>query len=209
MTNIIVLGGGGHAKVLIESLQLLGRNVIGFTDLDARPPILGVPCLGEDLKILSYSPEEILLVNGLGSTADNAKRKQIYQAFTRKGYRFASIIHPSAIISPNVELGEGVQVMAGVVIQAGTSIGNNTIINTRASVDHDTKIGEHVHIAPGVVLSGGITIQDEAHLGTGAVVIQGLTIGKRSIVGAGAVVIKDVLEGTKVAGVPAKLLDTD
>jgi len=96
--------------------------------------------------------------------------------------------------------------MAGAVVQAGCVIGSNTIINTRASVDHDSKIGAHVHVAPGVVLSGGVTIYDEAHLGTGAVVIQGVTIGRASVVGAGAVVIRDVSDGAKVVGVPAKVL---
>jgi sugar O-acyltransferase (sialic acid O-acetyltransferase NeuD family) len=206
MTSIIVLGGGGHAKVLIEAVQLSGRNVIGYTDPVERSTLLGIPCLGEDLEVLRYRPTDVDLVNGIGSIWNNTKRRQIFEAFKTRGYSFATVVHPQAIVSPNAILEEGVQVMAGAVVQAGCVIGSNTIINTRASVDHDSKIGAHVHVAPGVVLSGGVTIYDEAHLGTGAVVIQGVTIGRASVVGAGAVVIRDVSDGAKVVGVPAKVL---
>lgn len=199
-----MLGGGGHAKVVMEVLRLCGKTVLGFTDPATRDPISGIPWLGKDDVVNQYSPGDIFLVNGIGSVGDNSRRKKLFLSWKEEGYSFPAIIHPSVILSPDTVLEEGVQVMAGAVIQAGGHIGPNTIINTRATIDHDATIGGHVHIAPGCILSGNVTVGNDAHLGPGAILIQGLTIGKNSIVAAGAVVVKDVDENEKVAGVPAR-----
>lgn len=202
---IFVLGGGGHAKVLIDILKLTGCTLLGFTDL--RPDngsILGVPRIGDDQVILRYTPEEIQLVNAIGSIGSTNLRRKLYDEFTNRGYSFMTVIHPAAIISTNADLQKGAQVMAGAIIQPGCVIGSNTIVNTRASIDHDCRIGNHVHIAPGAVLSGGVHVDEGVHVGVGAVIIQGMHIGKHSVVGAGAVVNRDVADGVIVVGVPAK-----
>ncbi|MFI8711546.1 acetyltransferase [Brevibacillus brevis] len=204
MMPIIVLGGGGHAKVVIEILQLQGEEVIGFTDPQPKSMILGIPWIGNDQMVEKYSPSNVLLVNGLGSVGDNTRKREAFLFWKEKGFSFSKVIHPSAIVSPHAVLLEGVQVMAGAVIQPDTHIGSNSIINTRAVIEHDTIIGKHVHIAPGAVLSGSVTVEDDAHIGTGAIVIQGMTIGRSSLVGAGAVVVKHVPAGAKVSGVPAR-----
>lgn len=206
---VIILGAGGHSRVLIDILQLTARKIIGITDPFYRDrEFCDLPILGEDEKILAYSPAEIELVNGMGSIGSTQKRKDLFQTFKRKGYHFANVIHPTAIISPHVTLEEGVQIMAGAILQPGTHIGTNSIINTKASVDHDCIIGAHVHIAPGVTLSGNCLIEDEVHVGTGATLIQGLRVGNKSVIGAGAVVIRDVPSGCTVVGNPAKVMET-
>jgi sugar O-acyltransferase (sialic acid O-acetyltransferase NeuD family) len=205
MCPVIILGGGGHAKVLIDALQLSSIPIVGMVDPIVTSAFYeDVPLLGDDQAVLQYSPEEILLVNGIGSVLLPDKRKEIFHRFKALGYSFAKVIHPSAVISNSASISEGVQVMAGAIIQAGTVIGENSIINTRASVDHDCRIGGHVHIAPGAVLSGGIYVEEEVHIGTGSVLIQGITVQKRALIGAGAVVIRDVEQQQKVVGVPAK-----
>ncbi|MCM3590175.1 acetyltransferase [Brevibacillus borstelensis] len=204
MKKIIVLGGGGHARVLIEMLLLLKMDVIGFTDKNQSQEISGVPYIGQDDVILSYQPTEIFLINGIGSVGDQLKRKQLFLYFKSRGYSFASVVHPSAVISSSAILGEGIQVMAGAVLQTGVRIGDNCIINTRASIDHDSQIGCHVHIAPGATLSGGVQVAAEAHIGAGSVVIQNIRIGTKCIVGAGAVVVKNIPDLVRVAGVPAR-----
>jgi UDP-perosamine 4-acetyltransferase len=205
---VIILGSGGHARVLLDTLLLQPVEVIGLADpcLSRGGKLLGVNILGGDEAVLGYSPDEVELVNGLGSIGDTAPRKFLYEKFKEKGYCFARVIHPSAVIAGDLRLGEGVQIMAGVVIQPGSSIGSNAIINTRASVDHDCVVGDHAHLAPGVTLSGGVRVGNEAHLGTGAVVIQGIRIGERSTVGAGAVVIRDIPGEMTVIGIPARVV---
>lgn len=204
--KVIVIGGGGHAKVLIDTLSQLQVEILGYTEIHSNPKgnIWNIPCLGDDEEIECFSPKKIVLVNGLGSTGRTENRNRLFIDWKLKGYTFASIIHPSAVISSRVRLGEGVQVMAGAVIQTGVIIGDNAIVNTRASVDHDCKIDNHAHIAPGAVLSGGVQVEEAVHIGTGAVIIQGLRIGKGSTIGAGSTVIRDVPMGVTVVGSPAK-----
>lgn len=206
---VIVLGAGGHAKVLVDTLQRSGQTVLGLADANAAlrgSRVLDVEVLGGDEFVLQHRPDAVLLVNGIGSVDSMQLRSSVYDRFKQQGYEFATVIHPSAAIGSEVALGEGVQVLAGAVIQPGTIIGEDSILNTRASVDHDCRIGAHVHLAPGVVVSGGVTIGDGTHIGTGATVIQGVTIGAGCLVAAGAVVIADVSAQSRVAGVPARKL---
>ena len=184
---VIVIGAGGHAKVLIDAIKLSAIRIIGVTDLlDTK--LEGVKYLGTDQGIFNYKPDQILLVNGVGSVGVSAKRKNLFDQFKEKGYSFANVIHPSAVIGSRVELGEGVQIMAGAIIQTGAVIGRNTIINTRASVDHDAQIGDHVHIAPGAVLCGGVSVEEGAFIGAGATITQGTKIQKETLVKAGSLV---------------------
>jgi sugar O-acyltransferase (sialic acid O-acetyltransferase NeuD family) len=203
---ILIIGGGGYARVLIDTLLLQDMQIVGYTDIGLRQhsTIRGIPYIGDDNAILSYKPQEILLVNALGSVASTKNRQNVFDLFKRKGYVFASVIHSSAIISPDTILAEGVQIMAGAILQAGAQIGANTIVNTKASVDHDCMVGPHVHIAPGVTLSGEVVIESGVHIGVGSNVIQRIHIYSNSVIGAGSLVLKDVPANQTVYGVPAK-----
>lgn len=202
---LIVVGGAGHAKVLVSTLLLQQRVILGFVDpKESLPALLGVSRLGGDDEVLHHSPSQIHLVNGVGSIGSTALRRAVYERFREKGYIFDQVIHASAEIAPETDAGEGVQVMARAVIQPGTRLGENVVINTGALIDHDCRIDAHAHIAPGATLSGSVHIGKGAHIGTGASIIQGIEIGEGSIVGAGAVVVRNVPAGTTVVGVPAK-----
>ena len=204
---VIILGGGGHAKVAIGALLAAGVPILGIADPDPSltgRTVLGVPFLGDDEAVLAHPPGTVELVVGLGSTGLPEKRASLFEAFKKRGYSFASVISPSAVVGVEVVLLEGAQVMAGAVIQPGTTIGRNAIVNTRASVDHDCVIGAHTHIAPGVTLSGFVHVGEGSLIGTGASVIQGIHIGKGCLVGAGSVVLQDLPDGTKAWGVPAR-----
>jgi sugar O-acyltransferase (sialic acid O-acetyltransferase NeuD family) len=202
--DVIVIGAGGHSKVVIDGLKKTGYNVVGITDLHSTNQVLGINVIGNDDVILKYSPHDVLLANGIGSVGRNDVRKRIFQFFKSKGYKFVTLIHPSAVIGEEVILHEGVQVMAGAIIQAGVEVGENTIINTGASIDHDCSIGAHVHIAPRAVLAGAVTVQEDVHIGLGAAILQNIKIGKGALVGAGTVVLKNVENGMKVVGVPGR-----
>lgn len=204
---VIILGCGGHAKVLISTLLLLRREILGYVEPDeGRGAVFGLSRLGDDKAILKYDPNELSLVNGVGSISSPVLRKNLYEHFRNKGYCFESVVHPSSIVSSDVRLDEGVQIMAGAVVQPGSCMGTNSIVNTGALIDHDCEIGAHVHIAPGAVLSGNVRIANEVHVGTGAVIIQGLVIGAKSVIGAGSVVINDVPAGVTIVGIPGRII---
>ena len=208
---VIVLGAGGHAKVVVDALIACSANVIGITDADpskAGRTVLGVRVIGGDDAVRTYSPSDVALINGVGSIGQTGARRTLFDKFKHLGYSFATVVHPSATIASSARLGEGAQVMAGGVIQPDCTIGVNTIINTNASIDHDCVIGAHVHVAPGVTLSGGVRVGDNVHIGSGSTVLQGVTLGADCIVGAGSVVLAAIPPGHKVAGVPAVRLKT-
>lgn len=203
---IYIIGAGGHAKVLLATLRIAGRNVSGL--IETKEELIGTKIL--DVQVVSEDqlPEkDILLVNGVGSLGPNSQREKVFEKYKKLGYTFMQVIHPNAFIAEGVGLAEGVQVMVGCVIQPGVTVADNVIVNTGALVDHDCVIGKHVHLAPGVVLSGNVAVGDFSHLGTGAKVIQGINIGQKVMVAAGATIIKDVESCKKVAGTPAKIMD--
>jgi sugar O-acyltransferase (sialic acid O-acetyltransferase NeuD family) len=201
---VIVIGGGGHAKVLLSALLLRQRTAIGFVDLNPElPPLLGARHLGNDSAVLDHPPDSVQLVNGVGSISCTKNHRNVFDRFVQKQYSFATVIHPSAVVAPEVQIEDGVEVMAGAVVQAGCRLGANVIVNTGARIDHDCIIDSHAHVAPGVTICGGVHVGSGAHIGAGATVIQGIRIGAGSVVGAGAIVIRDVPQGAKVVGVPA------
>jgi UDP-perosamine 4-acetyltransferase len=198
---LLVIGGGGHGRVVIEALLAAGAEVAGV--IDPRPEVAamlpdGVPWLGGDEALRRYRPEDYQLANGVGGIGD-PQRRHVFERFSAAGYSFIRVRHPAASVAQaGVALGEGCQIMAGAVIQPGASIGADVILNTRAAVDHDCRIGDHSHIAPGAVLCGDVMVGAGTHIGAGAVVIQGVRIGSSAIVGAGAVILRDVPDGVVV-----------
>ncbi len=202
--RVVVLGAGGHARVLLDALRLLGDDVVGCIDPDPAAGLPGVPRLGGDEAFATLDPAGVLLVNGLGSIASTALRRRVHADATARGFAFATVVHPSAVVARDVVLAAGAQVCAGAVLQTGARVLDDALVNTRASVDHDSVVGAHAHVAPGAVVCGGVTIGDGAHVGTGAVLVQGVRIGADALVGAGAVVLRDVAAGRRVVGVPAR-----
>lgn len=203
---VAIIGAGGHAKVLLDSLKLANRKVITLVEKEVvgNEKIFGVPIIAESDFISQYSKGDVLLVNGIGSVKSLENRQRVYNFYRNLGYSFSSVIHPSAIVSEKCVLSDDVQIMAGVIIQAGCRVNENVIVNTGVIIEHDCQIGAHVHISPGCVLSGNVIIGRETHMGTGSVVIQGINIGRQVLVAAGAVVVRNIPDKTFAKGVPAK-----
>lgn len=205
---VILLGAGGHAKVVLDLLRALDRQVLGVCDPRLAAEGVGtwrdLPVLGGDKAVQSFESDSIELANGVGSMPNNGLRRCLHGMFTNRGYQFATLVHPSAMVGSGVTLGAGVQLMAGAIVQADTHIGESTILNTAASVDHDGVIGAHVHIAPGAVLSGQVAIGEGAHIGSGATIIQGISLGVGAVIGAGTVVIRDVPAQHQQTGQPPR-----
>ena len=206
-TPVIIVGAGGHGRVLLDALVQTGSEVIGLCDSDAGRhggTIHGLPVLGGDEIVFQHDPAEVLLVNGVGSIRTLDARSSVYDKFASRGYRFLGVKHPYAMVSPRSTVDPTAQIMAGAIIQIDVKIRHDCIVNTGAVVDHDCLIEAHVHIAPGATLSGAVHVGAESHIGTGATVIQGIRIGKKCMIAAGAVVVDDIVDGGTVAGVPAR-----
>jgi sugar O-acyltransferase (sialic acid O-acetyltransferase NeuD family) len=206
MNNIVVIGGGGHAKVIMSILKKLRNyNLLGYFDRNDQGDILGVKCIGDDSQgpnIFRNGCKQAAL--GLGQLKSSLNRKQIVEFYNEIGFEFPAIVSPSAQINEDVIIGEGSVVMDGTVINSGTKIGKYSIINTSSSIDHDCIIDDFTHIAPGVTLSGGVEIGNDCLIGTGSTVIQYIEIASKVIVGAGSVVTKDIQESGVYVGVPAR-----
>lgn len=204
--NAILLGGGGHGRVVLEALILEKMIVNGVIDplLEVGSKLFDIPIIGDDC-LVNQNPAEVLLANGVGSQPYSKKRADVYLDWKARGFFFKTIVHPSAVISPAVFLQEGVQVMAGSIIQCNTRVGENAVINTRASIDHDCNIGQHVFIGPGAVLSGGVFVQDDTFIGAGVVILPGVSICAGSIIGAGSIVRKDIKFPSLVFGPGAEI----
>lgn len=184
--EIILIGGGGHAKVIIDALK--GQNkfsIFGILDnnIPAGKDVLGIKVLGDDSLL------EDLFEKGIkkaficvGSVGDVSTRQKIYKRVKAIGYELPYIIHPQAYVADSIFVGEGSFLAAGVIINPGTKIGKNVIINTKASVDHDCDIGDFVHIAPGSILGGNINIGNNVHVGMGAIVVQGVVIKENAFI---------------------------
>lgn len=208
MKPIVLIGYGGHAKV-IESIisKVEGEEIIGYTDLNQQDTTL--EWFGTDeIFLTKFDPEEINLVMGIGYTPRTNLRKRIFSFYSKKGYSFRTVIHPSAILASDcIVFEEGVQIMAGAIIQNGVVIGRNSLINSGAIIEHDVVLKEHIHIAPGAVLCGGVRIEDEVYIGASSTVLQLLRIGKNSVVAAGAVLNKSICSDVTVMGIPARVKD--
>ena len=202
---LIILGGGGHAKVIIDTALALGAEILGLTDPDTTKhgkEILGISIVGDDAWVeRNYSPNQICLICGHGNIHTSHK---LYEHFLAQGFKFATLLHPSAIISREVKIADGTVVMAGVIIQPSVQIGSNVIINTGAQVDHDSIIGSHTHIAPGAIVSGGVCIGESTMVGCGTKIIESIKIGSYVKIAAGTVVTQNIDDNKKVKGVPGK-----
>lgn len=207
--RLVVIGSSGHAKVVIDVAEASGHRIVGLLDRFRKrgDDTLGYPILGaeEDLPFL---------VAGLGVTAcavavgDNFVRASIAEKVRSvlPDLPFATLVHPAATLSSHASLGEGTVVMAGAIINSASRIGRLCIVNTAASLDHDSVMEDHSSLAPGAHTGGGVRVCAFSAIGIGAVLIQGVRIGEHSVVGAGAVVLQP-LEPYRVAyGVPARVI---
>jgi len=208
--DIVLVGGGGHCKVVISILKRLNTfNITGISDLEENlgKEVLGIETRYTDDQLEKLHEEGIRYAFvTLGSVGDPDNRIRLFEMAKQIGFEIPVIISKDAMVDESVEIENGTVIMPGVIINPGTKIGKNCIINTGAIIDHDCVIGDHVHIAPGVTLSGSVKIAMGSHIGTGASVIHGIEIGSRVIVGAGSVVVNAIQDNKKVVGVPARSL---
>jgi sugar O-acyltransferase (sialic acid O-acetyltransferase NeuD family) len=197
MTSLLIIGAGGHGKVVAEIALASGYSDISFLD-DAWPEkskngawdVRGKPTISQTPTFCAFG--------------SNAARERLFSDFNLRNVPV--LTHSSAIVSPSSRISEGTLLVAGTIVNADACIGRGVILNTACSVDHDCEVDDFAHISPGARLAGGVKIGKRSWIGIGAVVREGIHIGDDVVVGAGSVVVEDIENGAKVCGVPARTM---
>jgi sugar O-acyltransferase (sialic acid O-acetyltransferase NeuD family) len=209
MKSIVLVGGGGHAKVIVSILRKLADvTILGYTALEDGGSLMGVPFLGSDTVIarLADQHNNLNAVLAVGQVGLGDHRCSIWEQLHALPISFGPIVSPNAIVNEEVSMSEGVVVVDGVVVNSGADIGRGVIVNTNSTVEHDVVLGDWVHVASGATVSGGVKVGSFSMIGTGATVIEGKTIGSRCLIGAGSTVIHDLSEPGIYVGCPARLV---
>jgi UDP-perosamine 4-acetyltransferase len=207
LDEIIVIGGGGHAKVVITILRKVNHyRILGYTDRKDHGALAGVRFLGSDrdLAALTAGPKKIAAVLAVGQVGLGETRLQLWKELQQYSLSFPLIVSPDAIVNEGVSGGEAAVVMDGAVINTETHLGRGTIVNTNSTVEHDVSLADWVHVAPGATISGGVTVGCFSMIGAGATVIEGIKIAAGCMVGAGSTVVHDLTEPGIYVGSPAR-----
>ncbi|MBP1915418.1 acetyltransferase EpsM [Lederbergia galactosidilyticus] len=207
MKQLVIIGEGGHSKVIQDIIRVSNEyEIIAILDDKYKSKSLcretGIT-RGPVSCAFKFTQSESFFIIAIGS---NQIRKKITSLLKRQNAKFASVIHPTAVISPTVKLGEGIVIMANAVINSDAAIGNHVIINTTSVIEHDNKIADFVHVSPGAILAGDVTVGEGTQVGAGSTIIQGKEVNEWSIIGAGATVINNIPAGVVAVGVPAKII---
>lgn len=207
--RLVLVGGGGHAKVILEILRAASPpwDIVGI--VDASPDhrgVLGVRVLGDDSVLPSLRADGVDAA--FVAIGENGLRQNLAVSVRDLGFELVNAISPAATLSPSAKLGRGVAIMAGAVINAEAEIGDLSIINTGALVDHDVQVGEAAHIAPGCAIAGNVAIGERALIGVGARLLPGITIGEDATIGGGACVTQDIAARATAVGIPARVIST-
>lgn len=194
-TNLLLVGGGGHCRSVIESIERSGLfHIIGISDRaeEAGKLISGytINTTDEDAGKLEF--ENLHCIITVGQIKSAQPRKKLFDLMKSFGFKMATLIDPSAIVSERCEIGEGTVVLRDCFINAGVTIGRNCIINSKAMVEHDSYVGDNVHVSTGAIINGDCHIGNDCFIGSGAVIANAVSIASGSIIGAGAVILGNI-----------------
>lgn len=207
MKKLAILGASGHGKVVADTAELLGYEVVFFDD---AWPLLEAnghwPVVGDTARLLSLVCEFSGAAVAIGN---NRIRLDKLNLLGDTGFDLPVLVHPQACVSRYAVLGSGTVVFAGAAVNADAQVGSGVILNTGCTVDHDCVLGDAVHVSPGANLAGGVQVGARSWIGIGSSVRQLVCVGTDVVVGAGAVVVKNVVGPATVVGVPAGLFCVD
>lgn len=205
MIDAIMIGGGGHAKSMADSINSEGKyHIVGIVD-PVDPKWDDCKWLGGDEVLKQVYDDGIRTAFiGIGYMGKGDLRQKLYDTLINIGYELPVVIDPTAVIGGKVKIGDAAYIGKAAVLNVGAKIGRAAIINTGAIIDHESSVGEFSHIAVGAKICGDVRIDDAVLIGAGSIVINGINVNSGAIVGAGAVVVDDVEETCTVVGVPAR-----
>jgi UDP-perosamine 4-acetyltransferase len=212
MEKIILVGAGGHCKVIIDIIKS-GRkyDIVGVTDkayvLGKDEFVLDIPIIGDDNvleELYKFGVKNAFVC--IGALQNIKIRDKIYNNLKAIGFNIPVLIHKSAIVSPSAEILGGTCVMPGAIINPGALVEENCIINTGSIIEHDCKVQRNTHISPGACIAGGVSVGFNTHIGMGSTIIQEINIGSNVVIGAGAVVIENIVDNATAVGVPSKII---
>jgi sugar O-acyltransferase (sialic acid O-acetyltransferase NeuD family) len=199
---IFLVGAGGHAWVVLDTLQSGAAGPVSVRIFDENPARIGTAVLGLTVEKLSDAIEAQAKSFHV-SVGDNRGRAALFERLQRAGAMPRTVLHPACIVAKSASVGAGTFVAAGAIVAPVAFIERGCIVNHGAIVDHQCRVGAFCHIAPNATLGGNVTLEDGVFLGAGVNVLPGLTIGRGATVGAGAVVTVNVPAEATYAGVPA------
>ena len=206
MKPLILIGGGGHCKSVIDVAESAGYNILGILDMpeEVGKPVLDYTVIGTDDDIPQYANKAEFIIT-VGFIKAPSIRVRIYDKVKQAGGKLATIVASTAHVSHYATLGEGTVVMHQAVVNAGAKIGENCIINTFCNIEHNAVIGGQCHISTGTMVNGDCKVGERVFIGSQSVLANGITVGEDIIVGAGSVVRKSISEKGVYAGNPAIL----
>jgi sugar O-acyltransferase (sialic acid O-acetyltransferase NeuD family) len=208
MTRTVLIGGGGHARVVASLLRKLGsHDLVGYTALAEGPTTLGMPYLGDDgaLEGLVAAGRVDAAALGIGIVRVGEARGALRRRLGACGLALPALVSPHAVVDEDVALMPGAVVMDGAIVHPGTRVGAGTIVNTHATIEHDCAVGDDCHVAPGAVLCGGVSVGAGSIIGANACVLPGVRIHEDCLVAAGATVVADLERPGTYVGCPARL----
>ncbi|PID90772.1 MAG: acetyltransferase [Bacteroidetes bacterium] len=192
---IVLVGGGGHCRSVLNTLADSGREVLGILDLPKNlgQPVLDWEVIGTDDDIPRLAPEADFIIT-TGFISDPTLRIMLIDRVSLAGGHFATAIAPTASISRYAQVGEGVVVLHGARVNAGVYVGPHCILNTQAVLEHDVEVGCNSHVSTGAILNGGVQLGANSFVGSRSVILQGVSICDATVIGAGSVVRHDIRE---------------
>ena len=204
--NLILVGGGGHCKSVIDVAESAGYTIKGILDLPEKvgEKILGYPIMGTDKDISEFVHEVLFLVT-VGQIKDASLRINLHQRIVNAGGKLATVIASTAHVSKYAKIGEGTVIMHQAMVNADAVIGKSCIINTFANIEHDVVIGDYCHISTGAIINGNCKIGRGTFFGSQSVMVNGLEIAEECIIGAGSTVRKELKQKGIYSGNPALL----
>lgn len=205
MADVIIIGGGGHARVLLDVLRRLAFRIVGFAAPEPAGARIDVPYLGRDEELAQrVAAPGVIAVLGLGKTGVDDRRMRVMAMLAQAGYSFPAIVAPTAAVHAGVELGDGSVVLDGAIVATGSRLGRGCIVNTHATVDHDCRFGDDVHVAPGATVCGDVDVGSGCMIGAGATLVHAIRVCPGALIGAGATVVRDITERGNYVGTPAR-----